>query len=116
MKKPPLQEVKERFNDKESLVQAVRELGGGEIWIERLNEKKGLKMVSNRKLLHLHDLLIQVKERFGSRAGLIDALLEQENRIKDQGYRTRLERYPTPRLWEILRAGEKRQKKASAAS
>jgi len=114
MKKSPLQEVKERFNDKESLVKAVRELGADELWIERLNGKKGLEMVSNRKLLHLHDLLIQVKERFGSRAELIDALLGQENRIKDQGYRTRLERYPTPRLWEMLRAGEKRQKRASA--
>ena len=108
MKKSPHQIVKERFNDKESLVKAVRELATDELWIDRLNGNKGLEMVSNRKLLQLHDLLVQVKERFGSRGKLIDALLQQENRSKDEGLRTRLERYGTPRLWEMVQAGEKR--------
>jgi hypothetical protein len=114
MRKSPHQIVKERFNDKESLVKAVRDLGESGLWIDRLNDDKGLEMVSNRKLLHLHDLLVQVKERFGSRAKLIDALLEQENRGKDEGFRTRLEKYGTPRLWEMLQAAEKRQKRAAA--
>jgi hypothetical protein len=116
MKKSPHQIVKERFNDKESLVRAVRELTAGELWIDRLNSNKGLEMVSNRKLLHLHDMLVQVKERFGSRKKLLDALLQQQNRSKDEGFRARLERYGTPRLWEMLQAGEKRQRKASAGS
>jgi hypothetical protein len=115
MNKSPYQIVKERFSDKESLAKAVRALADADLWIDRLNDRKGLEMVSNRKLLHLHDLLVQVKERFGTRAKLIDALLEQEKRSKDQGYRARLEKYGTPRLWEMLRVGEKRAKQATAA-
>ena len=115
MSKSPYQIVKERFTDKESLAKAVRELASADLWIDRLNDNKGLEMVSNRKLLHLHDLLTRVKERFGTRAKLIDALLEREKRSKDQGYRTRLEKFGTPRLWEMLQAGEKRAKRAPAA-
>ncbi|MFN2167858.1 MAG: hypothetical protein ACK2U9_16560 [Anaerolineae bacterium] len=114
MNKSPYQIVKERFKDKESLAKTVRELASGDLWIDRLNDGKGLEMVSNRKLLHLHDLLTRVKERFGTRGKLIDALLQQDKRVKDQGYRTRLEKYGTPRLWEMLQAGEKRAKRAPA--
>ena len=115
MKKTPHQTVKERFNDKESLIKAVQELATDELWIDRLNSNKGLKRISNQKLLHLHELLARVKDQFGSRSKLIDALLQNDNRIKDEDYRTNLEKQSTPRLWELYQAANKRQKKASRA-
>ena len=100
MKKSPLQIVNERFENKEGLVAAVRELAEGDLWLDRVNEDMGLEHVSNRKLLHLHEVLSQVKEKFGSRDALIGEIAKLEKREKDEGYRARLEAWPTPRLWD----------------
>jgi hypothetical protein len=116
MKQSPIAEVKERFGDKAGLVKAVRDLSGGGLWIDRVNEDKGLDRVSNAKLLHLHAVLTDVKQAFGSRKGLIDACLELEKRTKDEGYRTRLDRWPLPRLWDHYRAVKRRSDRAARAS
>ena len=105
MKASPFAEVKDRFGSKEKLVDAVRDLAGEDLFLDRVNEDKGLERVSNKKLLHLHAVLSEVKERFGTRAKLVDAILEVEGR-KDQGYRDRLERWPTPRLWDWFKSVE----------
>lgn len=112
MKSSPLSQVKERFTDKAGLVKAVEALTAEELWLGRVNEDKGLDSVSNKKLLHLYDVLSQVKKDHGSRAGLIDALLKAEKREKDTGFKTRLEKWPTPRLFDALRAANKGAKKA----
>lgn len=103
----PLAEVKARFGSKEDLVKAVRGLADGDLFLDRVNDDKGLDRVSNKKLLHLHSVLTEVKESFGSRERLIDAICETEKR-KDQGYRDRLGRWPTPRLLDWLRAAKAR--------
>jgi hypothetical protein len=113
MKKSPLTVVKERFGEdrtqaKAKLVQAVRDLAKDDVWVERLSEDKGLERVSNKKLLHLEGVLSTVKSQLGGRKGLIDAILELEKRAKDEGYRTRLEGHPTPRLWDHYRSAKKR--------
>lgn len=113
MKASPLAQVKARFESKEKLIEAVRELATDELWIDRVNEDKGLERVSNRKLLHLHAVLTDVKEQFGSRAKLIDAICELEKRTKDEGYRERLGRWSTPRLFDWYKSVKKR---AAAAS
>jgi hypothetical protein len=110
MKSSPLAQVKERFKDKAGLVAAVRELATDDLWLNRVHKDKGLECVSNAKLLHLYEVLSQVKKEFGSRAKLIDAILAAEKRDKDQGYRVRLEKWPTPRLWDALRAARRRAK------
>lgn len=107
--KGPLALVKERFNDKAGLVAAVKELAQGDLWIDRVDEDKGLDSVSNAKLLRLHDVLSGVKSEFGSRAKLIASIMESDKR-KDEGYRTRLERLSTPRLMDELRAARNRAK------
>ncbi len=107
MKSSPLTQVKERFTDKAGLVKALESLTTADLWLGRINEDKGLDCVSNRKLLHLHDLLTEVKSKFGSRAGLIDAIRKADKREKDDGYRTHLEKWPTPRLLDAVRARAK---------
>jgi hypothetical protein len=112
--KSPLSIVKEKFQDKESLLKAFRELATEDLWIDRVGQEKGLDAVSNKKLLRLHTILTDVKGKFGSRAKLVEAILTQENRTKDDGRKTGLGRWSTPRLWDHYRAGEKRAKAAKA--
>ena len=114
MNKTPLSQVKERFGSKDKLVEAVEDLATDKLWIDRYSEVKGLQSVSNAKLLRLHDLLTEAKERFGSRAKLIDAIVELEKRSKDEGLRTRLGRYPVPRLLDLHRAATHRAKRKAA--
>ena len=64
--------------------------------------------------MRLHDTFSEVKEKFGNRFKLIDAILECEKRIKDAGYRSRLEAYPVPRLFDMYRSASKRQTRAAA--
>ena len=111
MAKTPIQIVKERFSDKAGLVKAVQGLMGGELSIDRLNADKGLDSVSNKKLLHLHDVLSQVKKDFGSRDKLIKAIADGAKKAKDADYAKSLEGIPTPRLFELYRSGQARSKK-----
>ncbi len=113
----PHSKVKSQFESKEKLVAAVQALATEELWLNRLSsdrgQGKGLEHVSNAKLLRLHQTLSAVKDQFGSRAKLIDAVLELDGRAKDAGYRTRLEGYPVPRLYDLFRS-KSRGKKAPA--
>ncbi|HHH27979.1 MAG TPA: hypothetical protein ENK57_06500 [Polyangiaceae bacterium] len=112
----PLNTVKERFESKEKLVAAVEKLMTEDLWVPRLSSdrggNKGVSRISNAKLLRLHDALSTAKEKFGTRAKLIDAILELDKRSKDAGYRTRLEAYPVPRLLDMHRSSERRAKKS----
>jgi hypothetical protein len=106
--KTPLALVKEKFGDKSKLVQAVEKFTGEDLWVSRTNEDKGLAHVSNAKLLRLHATFSQVKEKFGTRDKLIDAILELEGRSKDAGLRQRLSMWPVPRLFDTYKSATKR--------
>ncbi|MFO0670326.1 MAG: hypothetical protein U0235_11970 [Polyangiaceae bacterium] len=106
--KSPLSTVKEKFGDKAKLVAAVEKFTSEDLWVGRTNKDKGLAHVSNAKLLRLHAVFSAVKEKFGTRAKLIDAVVELEKRTKDAGYKTRLAAYPVPRLYDMYRAAQKR--------
>lgn len=116
--KSPLSAVKDTFGDKAKLVAELEKLTkGDDLWVSRLNAKKGLAHVSNTKLLRLHTTFTAVKEKFGTRAKLIDAIAEVEKRAKDEGYKTRLSAYPVPRLWDMYQSATKRTAdKAKAAA
>jgi hypothetical protein len=111
--KSPLSAVKEKFGEKAKLVAAVEKFTGEDLWIGRTNTNKGLAHVSNAKLLRLHATFTTVKEKFGTRAKLIDAICELEKRTKDEGYKARISAYPVPRLWDLFRSVEKRVKGAA---
>ncbi|MEQ9318159.1 MAG: hypothetical protein RIF41_03330 [Polyangiaceae bacterium] len=115
----PLNTVKERFESKEKLVAAVEKLMTEDLWVPRLSSdrggNKGVSQISNAKLLRLHDALSTAKDQFGTRAKLIDAILELDKRTKDAGYRTRLEAYPVPRLLDMHQSSARRAKKSKKA-
>jgi hypothetical protein len=117
--KAPLAIVKDKFGDKTKLVEAVKAFLTDDLWVARTNAdrggERGLEHVSNAKLLKLHATFSAVKEKFGSRAKLIDAILDAEKRTKDAGYRTRLEAYPVPRLYDLYKSSDKRAKAATKA-
>ncbi len=107
--KTPISAVKDQFGDKAKLVSELEKFTKDEdLWVSRLNTNKGLAHVSNAKLLRLHKTFTTVKEKFGSRAKLIDAIAELEKRAKDEGFKTRLGNYPVPRLWDMYQSVSKR--------
>ncbi|MEA2750628.1 MAG: hypothetical protein QOI41_4771 [Myxococcales bacterium] len=106
--KSPLASLKDKFENKAKLVSELEKLTKDEdLWVGRLNANKGLAHVSNSKLLKLHATFAAVKEKFGTRAKLIDAICEIEKR-KDEGYKTRLGNFPVPRLWDMYKSASKR--------
>ncbi|HEY5955295.1 MAG TPA: hypothetical protein VIV60_02030 [Polyangiaceae bacterium] len=112
MKKSPLAAVKDGFESKEKLVEAVTALTSSDLWIDRLGAK-GLARVSNNKLLKLHRLLKDAKERFGTRDKLVSSVLEAMSRSKDAGMRAKLASLPLPRLLDVQRASARQAKKAT---
>ena len=118
--KAPLAIVKERFGDKARLVEAVKQRASDEMWLPRTNSdqggSRGLENVSNAKLLRLHDTLVAVKDKFGSRAKLVDEILTLDNRVKDTGLRSRLDAYPVPHLFDLWKSLDKRAKAQKAAA
>ena len=114
--KSPLSLVKDKFGDKEKLVAAVEKFVGDDLWVSRENQDKGLAHVSNAKLLRLHATFSEVKEKFGTRAKLIDSILDLEKRTKDEGYKSRLLKYPGPRLYDMYKSVSKRQNRAADAA
>ncbi len=114
--KTPLSVVKEAFGDKAKLVEALEKLTGEALWVSRTNKDKGLAHVSNAKLLRLHATFTQVKEKFGTREKLIDAILELEKRSKDAEWRTKLSTWPVPRLFDTYKSAAKRNAPPDAKS
>jgi hypothetical protein len=108
MSKSPAAIVKQQFGDKAKLVAALGPLTSEDLWVGRVNETKGLARVSNAKLLRLFGVLSTVKEKFGTRAKLVDTICEIEKRTKDEGFKKRLLAYPVPRLYDAYRSAAKR--------
>lgn len=114
MKNSPVSAVKEQFQSKEKLVEAVQKLATPELWLDRVSSAKGLGRVSNQKLLRLHALLSDIKSRFGNRSKLIGSILDLEKRSKDAGYQKRLEGYSLPRLADLYGALDRKRARAAA--
>src|SRR5215471_11078390 len=108
MNKSPAAIVKEHFGDKAKLVAALGPFTNDDLWVPRVNETKGLARVPNAKLLKLFSVLSAVKEKFGTRFKLVDAICEIEKRAKDEGYKKRLLDYPVPRLYDLYRSTARR--------
>ena len=57
-----------------------------------------------------------MKEQFGTRAKLIDAVLVTEARTKDEGYKSRLAGWPVPRLYDHYKGAKRREANAAKAA
>jgi hypothetical protein len=104
MSKSPAQIVKEKFNEKSKLVEAVQQFVNEDLWVGRENKDKGLARVSNAKLLRLLDTFTAVKAKWGSRAALIDAVVDAAGRSKDAGYKSSIANWPVPRLYDAYKS------------
>jgi hypothetical protein len=109
MSNSPISIVKARFGDdpkkaKEKLVAAVQKVAGKDLWLDRLNEEKGLQHVSNRKLLHLERVFEAIAKEVGSRDKLIGEIAKLGGRPQDEDYKTRLAEESTPSLWDRYQA------------
>ena len=113
MKKSPVAVVKERFESKDKLVEAVQKLATADLWIDRVSSAKGLGKVSNQKLVKLHTALTDAQKRFGSRDKLISAILELTKRTKDAGYAAGLKKQPLPQLLDLHASAERAGKAAT---
>lgn len=111
----PLSAMKAKFGDKKSLVEAVEKFTSEDLWVARTNKDKGLAHVSNAKLLRLLSIFTEVKDKFGSRDKLVDAILELTKRGRDEGYKAALSKFPVPRLLDLYKSSAKRSK-ANGAS
>jgi hypothetical protein len=104
MSKSPAQIVKEKFEEKSKLVAAVQQFVSEDLWVGRENKDKGLARVSNAKLLRLLDTFTAVKAKWGTRAKLIDAVVEAAGRSKDAGYKSSIANWPVPRLFDAYKS------------
>ena len=111
----PLSLVKERFESKEKLVAAVEKLATKELWVGRVNDVKGLKRASNKKLIRLHDLLEDAKKRFGNRDKLIQSIAELAQRPKDKDWVARLASRPLAQLLDMHRSFDRAAKARAKA-
>lgn len=105
MSNSPLSIVKARFGDdpkkaKEKLVAAVKKVAGKDLWLDKLDGEKGLKHVSNGKLLHLEQVFEAISKEVGSREKLIGEIAKRQGRSKDKDYLARLGGESTPSLWD----------------
>lgn len=104
IKESPLAKVKRLHGTKESLVDTVvadlaRENGedAGEL-------KQRLLGSSNQQLLRLAEVLKTVKDKYGSKDKLVDALSAARGKAKDGDYMAKLRTLPLPRLLDMMRA------------
>jgi len=105
----PFQKVQKLHGSKEELVAKIAEV------VERGEESKDdlkvrLQSASNSKLLRLFEVASEVKDRFGSKEKLVDAILTKLGRQKDGDYRTKLLTLTPARLLDLHRAAAKSAK------
>lgn len=114
-KMSPLAQMKEKFKDKESLVDRLLEVieRGGE---EKDDLKARLLAASNKKLLRLFEVASEIKSKWGDRAKLAEALASLMGKAKDQPYIAKLASYTPARLLDLYHAVEKRTKRAGASA
>jgi hypothetical protein len=74
----------------------------------RPSQQSGGSSASPCQAAPLYSALTAVKEKFGTRAKLVDAICEIEKRAKDEGFKKRLLGYPVPRLFDAYRSAAKR--------
>lgn len=104
MKKSPLQQVREQFGSKEALVEKLLPL------VDRFDSEESdaefahrLGTASNKQLLRMWKTEALVKDQFGSRDALLDAVVQAKFGKENPDYRTALSRLSKARLVDLHR-------------
>ena len=69
---------------------------------------------ANTKLLRLHQVATQVKEKYGSHDDLVEQVAKALGRTKDKPFVERLAAYSDARLVDLVKATERKAKKPAA--
>lgn len=104
MKKSPLQQVRDQFGSKKDLVERLLPL------VERLHSDESdaeyarrLGTASNKQLLRMWTTAAAVKEKFSTRAALVDAVVKAKFGKENNDYRDALGRLTNARLLDLHR-------------
>ena len=106
MKKSPVQKVKEKFGSKDKLVEEILALIKKPSEQTKEELKKILRSQSNTKLVTLLQRETKVKDQFGGRDNLIEALLKShmgKDAKEDKDYRKQLASLGAGRLLDLAR-------------
>lgn len=104
VKETPLATVKRLHGTKEKLVDSLVSKLAEDSDESKGDLKERLMAVSNKKLLRLSAAWRMVSEKYGDKAGLIDAISTARGKAKDQDYREKLDTYSVTRLLDMARA------------
>ena len=112
--KSPLAIVNETFGAKDKLVDKLVGL------LERGDEskddlRKRLSSAANTKLLHLHKVATEVKDKHGSHDALVEHVAKALGRSKDKPFVERLAATSDARLADLFKATERKAKKPAKA-
>jgi len=106
MKKTPLEQTKEVFGSKDKLVDEIVSLVKRPSDIPKEQFKKKLSAQSNKKLMTLLKREKLIKEKFGNRDKLIDAIVQArtgKNKSGDKDYRSRLDGMTSGQLLDLAK-------------
>ncbi|MGM0574609.1 MAG: hypothetical protein ACQEXJ_02575 [Myxococcota bacterium] len=110
MSTTPKQIVEQRFGTRSDLVGEILSLIDGD------DETRARLMgTTNKKLLRIHEVATTVKERFGGKSGLLDAIekLQFPKGGPNPGWREKVEGYTVKRLLDMHRTLEARARKTA---
>jgi hypothetical protein len=108
--KSPLAIVNETFGAKDKLVdKLVGLLDRGEESKDDL--RKRLSSAANTRLLHLHRVATEVKDKWGSHDALVQHVAKALGRTKDKPFVERLAAYSDARLVDLAQATLRRSKR-----
>lgn len=112
--KSPLSQVKDAFGGKDKLVDKL--VGLVESADESKDElRKRLLGAANGKLIRLHAIATQVKQK-GGHDKLVTATAESLGRGKDKDYVEKLSSFGDARLLDMLQVAERRKQRTAAAA
>ncbi len=95
--KSPKQMVQAQFKTRQDLVAAIVSLIAG-----GADERQRLMGTTNAKLLRIHEVASEVKQKFGGKAGLIDAIqkLQFPAGKANEGWKEKMQTFTVKRLYD----------------
>lgn len=103
-KESPLAQVKRLHSSKEALIDALAGDLARETGDSKDAARERLAGAPNTKLLRLHQALTSMRDQYGSKDKLIQAVSQARGHGKDRDYAAKLQTYSIPRLLDMMRA------------